>query len=103
MIEPISPLQVESKKETLLPDFVTEAFNVLIAKNFSSNSSTFKKCDVVELIIKTSPEPITSKIVYDNKWLNVEGIYRNKGWSVKYDSSDYTESWFEPTYTFSTK
>lgn len=93
MVKPITPEEVVSKKEEILPDFVFESFNYLIAQNWKGGSSSFKQDDVVNLI----REKMSGD--FDIRWLDVEPVYRRAGWKVEYDKPGYCES-YSATFTF---
>jgi hypothetical protein len=85
MVKPITPDSVVEKKEQIMPDFVIEAFNTIIAKNYSSGYARFDKDEAIEAIIKASGNEATRSRIFDEKWLDVEDIYRQAGWKVSYD------------------
>lgn len=101
MAKALNPNDLAKKKKEVLPDFVFEAFNNIIAKNFNNNSSHFRQDEVVEEMIKLAQfsEPIDKKIIFDNHYLDVEDVYREEGWTVSYDSPAYCED-FPATFTF---
>lgn len=99
MTKPITPIEVVSKKLTIIPDHVIEAFNTLIAKHYTGRSAKFKQDEVLAAIVT---EEITSKMVFENHWLDVEGIYLDAGWNVEYDKPGYNES-YPATFTFTRK
>ncbi len=101
-IKPIKPSEVVDLKKNLFPDFVIEAFNELIAKNFRNKESTFKQSEVVKLILEKSTTNICQNDIYENSWLDVEDAYRSEGWSVEYDKPGYNES-YPATFTFKVK
>ncbi len=94
--KPITPAEVVKLKVTLIPDEVINAFNELIAENFSGGSSSFTEKKVVARIVKKG---ISSAEAYANHWLDVEDIYRKSGWKVDYDKPGYNES-YDATFTF---
>ncbi len=97
-VKPISPDEVVQKKKTSFPDFVLEAFNELITKNFRGKSAIIKQNDVVNLIV--SKGAIDIDAVFAAHYLDVEDVYRDAGWKVSYDKPAYCED-YEPTFTFS--
>ena len=97
---PIKPSEVTKKKEELLPEFVLEAANNLIAKNWNGDRSKFSLDDLIGEIIRVSGKEITREQVFDNEWLEIEDVYRAVGWSVEYDKPAYNEM-YKPTFTFS--
>ena len=82
----------------VIPGFVFDAFNDLIAlKMVENGSATVYQAEVVALIKKMG-----RRDVIDFKWLNVEKAYRKAGWIVKYDKPSHTES-YKPFFTFKSK
>lgn len=107
-IKPITPDEIGSKKKELIPDFVIQAFNTLIAKNWNTRQAKVKQDGVIEQIIfnygekfREMPDDIRQKI-FDNKWLDVEEIYRDAGWIVNYYRPAYCET-FQAYYIFKRK
>ena len=100
MIEPIKPDEVDKKLESI-PDEVIESFNEMITKKWDGHSSKFKQDDIVNIILtkmnikmkSNSPFMLTSRYLFDNKFLDVEDIYRKQGWTVVYDAPAYSETY----------
>ena len=100
MSKAISPDQVAQQKSKQFPDAVFDAFNELIAKNFSSGSATVRQDEVTQLIC--AKLGITSQAAFDAGYLNVEEVYKEAGWKVSYDRPGYNES-YPATFAFSIK
>lgn len=100
----ITPGEVLDLKASQIPDEVFEAFDELIAKGYSGGSSTVVEKEVSLLILKKLKEAghrgMTQQKIYENHWLDVEAIYRQRGWSVEYDKPGYNES-YDATFRFS--
>ena len=90
MIKPISPKDIVSEKAKTLPDEVMQSFNELIASNWDGSQSLIYQEDVIHLIA-TKMNLNTVKPL-DTNWLNIEPIYQEAGWTVKYEKPDYTET-----------
>jgi len=87
MTKPLSPHDVHIAKKDVIPDQVIEAFNELIAENYTNGKAVILQTDAVNRICeKMGLEDDATRIVYDKGWLNVEELYRSEGWAVKYDS-----------------
>jgi len=99
-VRPIKPSEVANKKLINFPDAVFEAFNQLIAQNFSGGSAVVKQKDVVALVVGRG---IEAEAIYKNHWLDVEDVYRAAGWRVMYDKPAYCEDWYDPYFKFSKK
>lgn len=99
MIEPITPKAV--KENATKPDEVIEAFNELIQRYWDGKQATFSQMEVARLIDKKLGN-VGTKLVYENKYLDIEHIYEKAGWKVVYDKPGFNES-YPSTYTFSQK
>lgn len=99
-VEPISPQEVVAIKALNIPNEVLDVFNKEIAAKWNGHSCTLLESDVAQKI--ASALSITVSQVYELKYLNVEPIYRKKGWKVEYDKPGYCET-YPATYTFSSK
>lgn len=100
-VEPITPDDVTTQKQLIIPDEVIESFNEMIAQNFSGGGSTFKQNEVVKLICKKM-KLRHNDIIYDKHWLDVESLYRERGWVVLYDKPGFNES-YDATFSFARK
>src|SRR6267154_2719427 len=102
MSGPISPKVVESARKIILPEEVFEAFNETIAKHWNGHSAEFKQDEVVDLLLtkfRLNKKDIVRQVVFDNHWLDIELIYRKKGWKVDHDKPGYCEI-YDATFTF---
>lgn len=97
---PITPNEVEAKKLEVIPDFVFEAFNEVIAKNFRGSEALVKQEEAMESLLRHIPYEDKSRgMIFMNHWLDIEDAYRVAGWVVKYDAPGYNES-YEAYFTF---
>ena len=105
MIEPILPSEVEQIKASNIPDEVILAFNELIAEKWNGSFSVIKQDDAMERVLRkfeVAEKFWTRNKIFENKWLDVEYIYRQKGWNVEYDKPGYNES-YDAFFKFSLK
>jgi hypothetical protein len=66
------------------------SFNELIGENYDGTAATFKRDAVVDRIMaKMSMEKDDRQKIYKLGWLNVEELYRERGWDVTYDEPAY--------------
>jgi hypothetical protein len=96
MAQPLRPEDVAEAKTKQCPETVIEAFNKLIALNYSGGSATVKQEDVIAEILATTDT--TRELIFSRGYLNVEEIFRQAGWKVRYIRPDYTENfpaWFD--------
>lgn len=106
MSKAITPKEVTAQKESSIPEYVFEAFNELIAMHYNGSSACFTQDAVMALILKKMGKKPTDQgarqHIYLNHWLDVEDIYRKKGWKVEYDKPAYCET-YDANFTFSKK
>ena len=98
-MKPITPQEASQQRQTQIPDFVIDAFNKLIAKNYRNGRSEVIQNEVMLEILATDAD-LTRQTVFDNGWLDVEEVYRAAGWRVEYDKPAYCES-YDPFFVFS--
>lgn len=102
-IKPIRPEDVPASKARALPDFVIEAVNRLITKEFVGGSATVQQEDVINAILEACDgEEVTRKNIFDSGWLNFEDAYQDAGWEVEYDKPGFNET-YPATFTFRKK
>lgn len=89
-----TPKDAKEHKLASIPDFVYQAFNNLLAKNYDAYSTVILQHEVIKEILTVCPlDSMTSQIVLENKWLDVEDEYRKNGWEVEYDKPGLGESY----------
>lgn len=94
--KPITPDEVVGVKKVIIPKKVFEAFNTLIAGNFSGSSAVVGQDEVVTLMVANG---LSEGDIYDKGWLDVEDVYKSAGWIVEYDKPGYNED-YPATFTF---
>ena len=93
MSGPLSPREIENKKERAIPELVFEAFNEMIAREFFRGQATVMQKDVVERILeKMAPSEQQRADIFDKRWLDVEEAYRRVGWRVEFEKPGYNEN-----------
>ena len=94
-MEPLSPKEVQDTFE--VPDFVIGAFNNLLIKNYDGMSNvisiSLEEARVEIYKLNKSEQPLQTK------WLNIESLYKSKGWFVEFHSPDRYET-YEEYYSF---
>lgn len=100
MVKPVNPQEALALKQNLMPDYVIEAFNEVIAEKLDAYMrSQFTQKEVVARILSKAPKDaegdpmISSAEIYRGKWLDVEQLYIQQGWVVRYDKPAYNESY----------
>ena len=89
MVKPIKPEEVDTQQS--FPDGVLESFNELIVKNMRNGVSEFLVNDVIEMI--ASKMRCQRNIVTNNRWTEVESVYREAGWVVTRDNPGWDENY----------
>lgn len=106
-IKPIRPDEVKPKKP-VIPDFVVEAFNELIKDKWNERigRAIVKQEEAVQKILEKVPQneenPFKRSDIFKNHYLDVEDLYRECGWVVKYTKRKYYEK-EDHFFTFSEK
>lgn len=106
MVKAFTPREALDNK--VIPDFVIEAVNTLLSgkiTNTPKGSIVLKQSDIIKEIFfpwKLSTEnldldteagmSIMKEEISKHGWLNFESIYRDQGWTVKYDKPGFNES-----------
>jgi hypothetical protein len=98
-MKPITPAEVGKKKAESIPVEVIEVFNELITKKWDGRQSIVLQKDAVAGIV--SRMGVSRDQVYLNRWLDVEGAFRQAGWRVEYDKPGFNES-YDASFTFKT-
>jgi hypothetical protein len=80
----------------MIPDVVIKTINELIVKNWNGDSAFVGQRSIEK---ELSAAGLKRSDIFDNKWLNIEDIYRGAGWEVFYDKPGYNES-YEPRFGF---
>lgn len=104
-IKAITPAEAANAHATNIPDFVIEVVNKLISSAFSgSNSFVITQKRIVEEIIKDNHNipHISSRLIFDNNWLDFEPLFEKAGWDVEFDKPGYNES-YEVFFRFTPK
>jgi hypothetical protein len=96
--KPLSPSEIKYD----IPDFVIDAVNRLLEKNFRGKACTIKAKDIISEGQRTGRGG-SNKDWYKEKWMDFENIFREHGWVVEYESSSYGESSFDSFYRFTPK
>jgi len=94
-VAPISPNDITPAKKLALPDEVVEAFNHLLAKNFSGGRARITQNEAIAEIQRRWLQNHSAELgrhdIFDRRWLDVEPLYREQGWEVSYDKPGYNE------------
>ena len=91
-MKPIAPKDMIRLKSELIPEKVIEVWNDVIVSNWDGFKAHFKQDEVVEALLYRGVAATRSEI-FENSWLDVEEIYREKGWKVTYDKPGYNETY----------
>ncbi len=92
MTKPIKPEDVAAIRCANIPSWVIKAVNELIVKNWSGTSAIIKQSEIKDQYLGEGR--------FDFSWLDFEPLFREAGWTVKYDKPAYYES-YEAFFVFS--
>ena len=97
-VKPITPQEIPNIRKAMIPDEVIEAANELIVHNWNGTGrcSHFKLKELVALVLEKMPD-MTDVQLYDGKLLDIEDVFADSGWTVRYDSEDI------PSFSFKVK
>lgn len=99
-MKPLSPSQVSRKAQVSIPDYVIDAINILLIKEYRNGSIiTLQQKDILKEIQKVYPK-VNINEVFERGWMDFEPSFRKAGWKVSYDKPGFNESG-EPIYNFS--
>ena len=89
----LTPEDAKQEKLTSIPDFVYQAFNNLLVRNYDACSITISQNEVIQEILRLCYlDDVTKETIFKNRWLDVEEEYRKNGWEVNYDKPGFNES-----------
>jgi hypothetical protein len=101
-IKPITPNEIVENLDKIIPKAIIEAVNQLLTEKYRGNGEvTIKQKDIIERACSLD-DTLTSDIVFKNKYLDFEDLYRKNGWKVSYDKPAYNET-YEPYFKFEAK
>lgn len=92
MTQAFSPDDAVRAKAAVIPAFVIEAVNQLLAERFNGKGCIIKQSEVVaratQICSAAGNEPLASRF-YSGNWLDFEPLYEQRGWKVTYDKPGY--------------
>ncbi len=97
--QPIRPDEVSGKHQSTIPNIVIETFNEMIVKNFSGGGARIIQDDILAVL---ASKGLSSADIFNNRWLDVEDLYRKNGWRVEYDKPGFNE-FYSANFTFTKK
>lgn len=86
--KPISPNEIMSNLDKIIPPVVITAINNLLKKKFRGSKTKIEQNEIISEIISLD-NAITRDEIFDNKWLDFEEIYSKNGWDVKYNKINF--------------
>ena len=101
-VKPISPNEIVENLDKIIPSAIIQAVNQLLTEKYRGNGEvSIKQKDIIERACSLD-DTLTSDIIYKNKYLDFEDLYRKNGWKVGYDKPAYNET-YEAFFTFDKK
>lgn len=96
MTEPIRPDQALAKKAHSIPAYVIEAANDLLVRKVSlSGVASFTVPELADLAVEKAQaqgECISRNHLFENRWLDIEPVFREAGWKVQFIKTPYYDS-----------
>lgn len=97
----LSPEEAIERFKSEIPEEVLECWNNLIVKNMTMQNgktvSVFKLSELKQNICVAMKSG--SETVKERGWLDLEDVFREKGWKVEFDKPAYNET-YEPVFRF---
>ena len=90
-MKPITPAEAKKKKHEAIPNEVIEVFNNLIEEKFNGEDAKVLQDDVILGILEKLN--VDREEIFAKHWLDVETIFEEAGWQVKYDGPAFNESY----------
>ena len=84
-----TPSDARREAHKNIPDFVIKAFNELLAENWNEKEIKLEQYNIVERILAHADGSILRSDIFKKNWLDVEPIYENNGWIVKFVKNPY--------------
>ena len=84
-----TPSDARREAHKNIPDFVIRAFNELLAENWNEKEIKLEQYNIVERILAHADGSILRSDIFKKNWLDVEPIYENNGWIVKFVKDPY--------------
>jgi len=103
MSKPFSPEEALASRASVIPDFVINAVNSLLAARYSGSSCQIEQKEIIEAIKDEAAKQgltVTMDWIFEKNWLDFEPLYEKEGWKVVYDKPGYCES-YSPFFIFS--
>lgn len=97
-VKPLSPNEIVFD----IPDFVIEAVNTLLRKNYRGTECTIKAKDIIAEGQRLGKAD-SNKDWFQEKWMDFEKLFAAQGWKVEYESPSLGDSDFEAYYKFTPK
>lgn len=98
-VEPVSPGDVKPT----LPDPIITVWNRLIEERWDGKQAIINQEEAISAICKEillrADVGDDRSLIINRGWLDIEEVYRSRGWRVRYDKPGYSES-YAATFTF---
>lgn len=100
----LTPDEVEKERGNYIPDYVFDAFNNLLIRNYSLNYEIqiTQEEAIIEILKLSDNEDLTKQDIFHKHWLDIEPFYEKFGWIVSYYKPAIDER-FKPYFIFKPK
>lgn len=103
-IKPLSPKEIIDGLDKIIPEFIIQAVNNLLKKEYRGGHVTIKAKDIIKesLSLYSGDDKMTADKIYKEKWMDFETLFEKHGWDVTYDGPAYNET-YDAFYKFAPK
>jgi hypothetical protein len=108
-VKPLSASTITEQKLSSIPDEIIESVNALILNRWTGLKAQIMQKEIVEEYVRlkknVGDERESQDIrdeIFKKHWLDIEEIYRQEGWDVKYDRPGFDEN-YEAFFVFTKK
>lgn len=88
MVKPITPSQVDKDRIVHIHPVMIKTINNLISERWNGTFAEIPQEDIIEEFLKSMHEGWGGRErIFEEKYLNIEVIYRSAGWRVSLENS----------------
>lgn len=89
-VKALSPDEVKPIQTSNIPDAVVQVFNELLVKHWDGTTAQIMQDDVLEKLLVE--HNIERHDAFAKRWLDIEPIFAEQGWLVKYVKGPYYDT-----------
>lgn len=102
-MKPIKPDEILDNRENIIHPNIFVVINDMLKKKYThyNTSVDIKQNDIIKAFLEITPD-FKRQQIFDEHHLDFEEVYRQYGWSVKFDQPGWDEN-YDTRYTFTKK